>query len=84
MLLKLRISWQSFSGENVSDSDRLCMCLGSIGWRNTDRIISICVALPKVGKYKYGSDFLVSISLAVIALNLCLCKCRLKDQRWVC
>jgi len=27
-----------------------CTCLGHLGWCNTDRIVSIYVALPKVAK----------------------------------
>ncbi len=49
-VFEARVHWRSFSGENVSDSDRLWTCLGHFGQFNTDRIISICFALTKVAK----------------------------------
>ncbi len=39
-----------FAVKNVHDSNILCTCLGHLGRRNTDRIISMCVPSPKVAK----------------------------------
>ncbi len=48
--LKVIFTLAKFHHENVKDSDRLCTSLGHLGWRNTDRIISICVASTRVAK----------------------------------
>jgi hypothetical protein len=35
---------------SVTRDSHYCTCLGHLGWHDTDRIISICVVLPKVAK----------------------------------
>jgi hypothetical protein len=47
-----------------------CTCLGHLGRRDTDRIISIYVMLPKVAK---ASKYWLSMSQALLR-NLCQCK----------
>ncbi len=50
MYTSLYLITPKFFGENISNSDRLCTCLGHLGWCHTDRIISMCVVLPLVAK----------------------------------
>jgi hypothetical protein len=46
----ISLSFLDVYGKNIDDSDRLCTCLGHLGWHSTARIISICVTSPKVAK----------------------------------
>ncbi len=52
--IRISPSWGSctlkFFGKNISDNDRLCICLGHLVRCDTDRIINIGVMSPKVAK----------------------------------
>ncbi len=48
------------------DRDRICTCLGHFGRRNTDRILSIRVTLPKVAK---ASIVVTCVSLLLALLR---------------
>jgi hypothetical protein len=40
----------------VTRACHYCTCLGHLGWCNTDRTISICIASPKVAKVSKGGN----------------------------
>jgi len=53
ILAKPRFDWRSFSSimpAIVTQDSHYWTCLGLLGWRDMDRIISICVVSPKVAK----------------------------------
>ncbi len=54
---------------SVTCDSHYCTCLGHLGQRDTDRIISILCHVPQGGQAKYSSDCHVSLSLTVSLTN---------------
>ncbi len=46
----------------VTSDSHYCTCLGQLGWRDTDRIISILCCAAQGGQGKYSGDCRVTLS----------------------
>jgi hypothetical protein len=74
------------NSDNANDSDtlqwQLTTCLFHLGWRNTDRIISIFCCAAQGGKGKYSRVAVAGI-IAVVITNKCRqCKRAFKLQTY--
>jgi hypothetical protein len=58
-----------FAAKTAGDSESVCICLGYLGWCNTNRTNHICVVSPMVVKESTAAF------AATVAFTMKLCKC---------
>jgi hypothetical protein len=82
MQVRRFLHWQSFWGKTVCDSlPWFCptTCLGYLGWRDTNRIISVGVTSCKMVRASRGEELRQGIVI-VFAKKLCPCKWAFRDD----